>query len=185
MSRPFTAAMAAAVKAGRPIALLAQIDHPEGTRYYWTGVGLLDWDDQEWVGLGTLGKISPIKYSTELAIQELVFEVSGIPVEDERWLTENIRNRDAFAWLAALNKRGEIIRDPKRIVRARLDFPRYSQAEDGTVGIQLVARTGFYTLERALDEVHSAEDQRDQYPDDSGCDLIPSLQQPDQIWAPA
>ena len=184
MARPFTARMADAILARRPLALLAEIDHPLGTRRFWTGIGPLEYDGDTWTGLGTLGKIAPIKYTPDLVIQELQFEVSGIPLEDASWLSSDIRNRTAYAWLAAIDIEGRIVRDPKMIVSAVLDYPKYQAGDDGSVTIQLVARSGFYTIERALDEVHSAEDQRRQYPDDSGCDLIPSLQQKQVIWAP-
>ena len=184
MARPFTARMADAILARRPLALLAQIDHPLGVRYFWTGIGELEYNGVTWTGLGTLGKIAPIKYSTELAIQELQFEVSGIPLEDSEWLSNDIRNRVAYAWLAAIGIDGQIVRDPKQIVSAELDYPKYQASDDGSVNIQLIARSGFYSLERALDEVHSAEDQRRLYSGDSGCDLIPKLQQQQVIWAP-
>lgn len=185
MARVFNERMARAIRSGKKIALLAEIDHPEGLLHFWTGVGQLVYDGKEWTGLGTLGKVAPINYSANLAIQEIVFEISGIPIEDERWLASVIRDRVAFVWLAAFTDTGRVVQEPKLILKAVLDYPKYQVSEDGDAIIQLIARSGFITLERALDEVHSAEDQRRLFANDSGCDLIPSLQQKAVIWKPS
>lgn len=169
---------------GQKIALLAEIDHPEEVLRYWTGVGTLEYGGDLYTGTSVLGKINPVSYSSNLVIQEITFDLSGIPPQDSKWLREDIRNHEAFVWLACINKSGRVVRDPKRIVKAVIDYPKYSPSEEGTVTIQLVGRSGFYTLERSLDEVHSSEDQRRLYPGDSGCDMISSLQQKNIIWKP-
>jgi hypothetical protein len=51
-----------------------------------------------------------------------------------------------------------------------------------TVAISITARTGFYTLERALDEAWTTEEQKLTYPTDSGLDLISGLQNQTIQW---
>jgi hypothetical protein len=50
------------------------------------------------------------------------------------------------------------------------------------VAISITARTGFYTLDRALDEAWTSEEQHILYPNDSGLDLISGLQNQTLQW---
>jgi hypothetical protein len=75
-----------------------------------------------------------------------------------------------------------VIKDPYQIVDAQLDYQSFSAAADGTVAISITARTGFYTLDRALDEAWTSEEQHILYPNDSGLDLISGLQNQTLQW---
>lgn len=176
--------MAQAIARGDLLALLAAIDHPDGTVYLWSGVGNLTWDGITWSSVGTLGAISPVKYSSDISIQELSFILSGLPPTVTEWVQADLRNRVAEAWLACIDRRGKVVEDPYQVVEALEDFPSFSVGEDGTATVSIVARSGFYTLLRGIDQVHSSEDQHRLYPDDTGCDLITGLQQQQIIWTP-
>lgn len=184
MARPLTARMARALRNGAPICLLGEIGHPDGIKRFWTGVGPLEYDGVTWIGLATLGSVAPVKYTAELVIQEIVFTLSGMPEDAVTWLPENVRNLPAGVWLAALEN-GAIVADPYQIISALQDYPSFKIEDDGTASISLFARAGFYTLERAVDEVHSSEDQKRIYGStDTGLDMIPGLQRTDVIWRP-
>lgn len=184
MTRVIGKRAADAIKAGSPLALLAEIDHPDGLVRYWTGLGILEYNGDEFTGIGKLGNITPVNYSSDISIQELSFIVTGVPPDVGTWISAEIRNRSALAWLAALDGSGRVIADPLRIVDAVLDYQTLQVDDNGTGTLTLKGRSGFYTLERALDEVYSSEDQRRRYPNDSGCDMISDLQQQDVIWTP-
>src|SRR5262245_12798473 len=190
MPRPLTARMGAALRAGAPICLLAVIDHPNGTQRYWTGIGPLDYAGGTYIGLGKFGGVAPVRYSNDVAIQELSFTLAGIPPNAMTWIAQDVRNRLADVWLAALDQYGAIVPDPYKIVSSALDYQSMAADNDGTVTLTLTARSGFYSLERALDEVHSTEDQKRTYPatddgGDSGLDMIAELQKQEVIWQPS
>lgn len=174
--------MAEALRAGRPLALLASIEHPDGNAYFWTGVGPLEWDGQTWTGIGHFGGVAPVKYSSELAIQEVVFALTGVDATVVATLDDNIRNLTGIVWLACIGDRGNIVDSPYQLLTSELDYQTFSVDEDGNATISIIARTGFYTLERAIDEVWSTEDQKLTYPDDTGLDMIPGLQNQDVLW---
>jgi hypothetical protein len=50
--------------------------------------------------------------------------------------------------------------------------------------VSIIGRSGFYTLERNIDEAWTSEDQKTLYPNDTGLDMIPGLQNQDVIWSP-
>jgi len=184
-SPPMTSRMVDALRSGAPICLLAMIDHPEGMQRFWTGVGPLEYDGQTWIGLGVLGSVSPVKYTAELVIQELQFSLSGVPSDMVSWLESDVRNRPADVWLAVLDQYGQIVPNPYAIITALLDYQNLQVDDQGNAAITLIARSGFYTLERALDEVHSPEDQKRTYASDTGLDLIYDIRRQEVIWRPA
>jgi hypothetical protein len=184
MAPPLTARMAAALRKRRPLALLAEIGHPSGIARFWTGIGKLSWNGYTWTGTGVLGTVTPIKHTSDLVIQEINFSLGGVDPTVVATLDDNVRNLSGKVWLACLAPGNSVVRDPYQIVDAVLDYQSFTASEDGNVGISITARTGFYTLERALDEAWTTEEQKLTYPGDSGLDLIPGLQNQDLQWTP-
>lgn len=184
MAPPLTYRMAQALRARRPLALLAAIGHPAGTARFWTGIGPLQWGGYSWTGSGALGSIAPIKHTSAIAIQEINFAMSGVDPQVVAGLSDSVRNLGGQVWLACMGSNHAVVPDPYQIVDAVLDYQSLSAAADGTVSISITARTGFYTLERAIDEAWTTEEQKLTYPTDSGFDLIPSLQNQDIQWTP-
>lgn len=184
MAPPMSYRMAAYIKRRAPLVLIASIEHPDGNAYFWSGAGTLVWNGFSWTGAGKLGTISPIKHTSQIAIQEIQFTLVGADPDIVQQLSDDVRNKSGQAWLACLDERGNVVPDPIQIVDAQLDYQSERIEDDGTATVQITARTGFYTLERALNDVWSAEDQRKRYPTDSGLDLISQLQNQELIWAP-
>jgi hypothetical protein len=185
MARPMSYAMAAALKARAPLALFAEIEHPDGTARLWSGIGTISYNGYDWIGSGKLGSVTPIKQSTDIAIQEIEFRLAGADPEIVAQLSDDVRNRAGRLFLAALDDNMNVIADPMQIVDSQLDFQSQRIDDGGTAIVSITARSGFYTLERALDDVWSSEDQKSRFPDDSGLDLISKLQNQDIIWGPA
>ena len=180
-----TARMRAALEAGRPLALIAEIDHPDGVVRVWSRTGTLTWGGHEWAGLGILGRIAPIGTSKALAINEVSFQLAGVPQKALEFLGANIRNRIATVWLAAIGPRRKVVPEPFQVMEARLDYQTYAVDDNGLASIALNGQVGLWTLERALDLVWSREEIIKTYPDESGLDLIPALAQKDIIWKPS
>lgn len=184
MAPMMTYRMAQHLRRRKPIALLAEIDHPDGCGRFWTGIGNLYWRGQTWVGSGALGTVTPVKQTSDLVIQEIQFRMSGISQDIAAKLNGDVRNRSGKVWLAGIGKGNTVISDPMLIADSELDYQAFDASEDGSVSVVITARTGFYTLERAIDEVWSTEDQKLRYPNDSGLDMIPALQNQDVQWTP-
>jgi hypothetical protein len=174
--------MSDAIKARLPMVLLAEIEHPDGTARFWSGVGPLSWDGYTWTGSGKLGSIAPIRHTSNLEIQEINFGMAGVDPLDIAQLSDNVRNLGGRVWLACLGPGNSVIRDPFQIVDAELDYQSFTADEDGNSAISITARTGFYTLDRALDEAWTSEEQKLTYPTDSGLDLISGLQNQTIQW---
>lgn len=184
MSRPVTERMAQAMLAGNPRVAFCQINHPSGTGYFHTGIGPIDWNGHTWSGSGSLGAITPVKHSSEIATQDIVFTVSGVDADLIAKLDDDIHNRAAYAWLACLDYNGKVIPDPYQLVDAELDTQMFEIADDGTATISITAHTGFYILDYAVEEAWTPENQHLKFPGDTGFDMIPSLVNKDLPWTP-
>lgn len=182
MARPLTSRMAEALRSRQPLALIAEIDHPDGPGRFWTGIGKLNWNGVDWTGTSTLGSVTPIQHTSDLIIQEINFAIAGVDPAIVAQLNDNVRNRSGKVWLACLDDDHSVVRDPFQIVDAQLDYQSFSASDDGSVGISITARTGFYTLDRALDEAWTTEQQHLLFPDDSGLDLVSGLQNQTLQW---
>lgn len=184
MARPMTARMAAALKKHRPLALLAEIDHPSGAARFWTGVGKLTWQGNVFTGSGQLGTVTPVTHTSDLTIQDIQFTMVGVDPVEVAQLNDNVRNLSGKVWLACIEQ-GQVVADPYQIVDAVLDYQSFAAADDGTVSLSITAHTGFYTLARALNETWTTEQQKIDFPGDSGLDLISGLQNQDLQWTPS
>src|SRR5690242_9981491 len=102
MVPPLTARMAEALRKRKPLALLAEIEHPSGTARFWTGIGPLAWNGNTFTGSSTLGTVTPIKRTTDLVIQELNFQLAGVDPAIVATLDDDVRNRAGRVWLACL-----------------------------------------------------------------------------------
>lgn len=181
MARMITARLADALKQRLPLALLAEIEHPDGAARFWTGIGTLEWNGYSWTGSGTLGQVTPVKQTSTLAIQELIFSLAAVDPAIVATLSDDVRNLAGKLWLTCIGP-GKSVIDPYQIVDSELDYQSFSADADGKVTIAITARTGFYTLARALDESWTSEEQHVVYPTDVGLDLIPALQNQELQW---
>lgn len=182
MARAITYRMAEALRKGKPLAVLAEIDHPSGTFRCWTGIGYLEYNGFTWTGIGLLGSISPIKSTSDLSIQEINFSLSGVNPETLALLDDAVRNLEANVWLAALDSKNQIIKEPYQLLNCILDYQTFSIDDNGSATVSIIARSSFYTIERAIDEVWSNEDQTKRFPTDTGLSLLHTLENQQVIW---
>jgi hypothetical protein len=176
--------MAAAMLNGGARAIFAAIEHPDGTGYFWNGIGSKVWNGITWRGSGALGSVTPIKQSSEIAIQELSFQLNGIDAETAARLSGDVRNRKGTVWLACLDDTGQVVQAPYLIADTLLDHQAIEYADDGSAVITITAYSGFFTLDRGVDEAWTPESQRLRFPTDVGLDMIPGLQKQDLQWTP-
>lgn len=174
--------MAAALVSGRPRIGLAEIGHPSGTFRGWTGIGPLTYDGYTWTGMGVLGRVTPLKRTSALEIQDIVFELSGVDSDALARLSGSVKGYVGKLWLACLDPNERVIADPYLLCESELDVQDFEAAEDGTCTIRITGHTGFYSFERELNEVWSPENQRKRFPGDTGLDMLPELENQDLGW---
>lgn len=178
-----SAALARALKRGDAPLLLFYCDHPLGEIFAHSRTGIINFDGHEWKGFGTLGRISGATRSVNLSINDVVFELRGIPPTSTDVLGASVRNRVARVWRAAISPRGRVTVDDDPTIDALLDYQSLSVDPDGgSAVIKLMGVQGFYILDRAQDIAFSDQQQRSEYPDDSGLSLVHEFENRESNW---
>jgi hypothetical protein len=179
-----TARMAAACRDNSPRGLFVAIEHPDGTGYFSTGVGSRSWNGHTWAGTGKFGGITPIKHTSEIAIQDIKFSLSGVDPDIVNGLSDDVRNLSGKVWFYCLNYDNTVIADPYQLIDSLLDYQTFVVDGSGTCTVEITAHSGFYTLSRAIQEAWTPQNQKALHPTDTGMDMIPSLQNQNLQWLP-
>lgn len=177
--------MSEALENGSPRGLFVSIEHPSGTGYFYTGIGARVWNGQTWNGVGRFGGITPIKQTSDLAIQDITFGLSGVDPSLLAGLGDAVLNLKGQVWLACFARDDSVIPDPYQIIDSELDYQVFTIDNTGLATIQIIAHSGFYTLQRGVDEAWTPENQKLTYPTDTGLDMIPGLQNQNLQWTPS
>lgn len=185
--RQLTAELKASLKSrSLCFALLVQVDHPAGMARLWTGVGPLQWSDETWRGIGTIGGVSGVESSGQISIQSVDLTLSGVSREAiAEFLDGEIKGRVARIWWAAISDQGTVIPDPILCAVMSLDTRTYSIADDGGITLKISGQLGLWQLEKPLAWAWSSEQQKLTYPDDTGFDDIPGLINQKLAWTPS
>lgn len=137
----------------------------------------------EWMGVGLLGNITPVQAVNDISIQEVNFTLRGVTPSDLALLAKPVRNRQARTWLAALNLDGTVVRDPFQILACEMDTIDWKVDAQGLATVTVIARSGFYSLDRATNDAWSDEDQQRRFPGDTGMKYLAVLQNQDVTWS--
>lgn len=166
--------------------LLFYADHPSGVARYWSRTGWLDYGGYQWGGLGILGSISGMTRSTNLEINQVSFELRGVPPTVTTQLSGMVRNRAAQVTLGAISSRGRVVVDDAPLIDALLDYQTLSVDPDsGRATVKLIGEQGFFVLDRAQDIACSHEQQIAEYPDDTGLSLLHLFVDKESNWRAA
>ncbi len=180
-----SARMQAAIRRGRPIRLLADIDHPSGYVRVWTGTGEIVWRGETYLGVGRLGRVTPVQSTTDISIPELAFELSGVPPEGTALLSDRVRGRRGALWLACVEPPRRVVPDPCLLAELTFDVQQLDVQENGLSVVRLIGQAGLVDLERAVDIAWSSEQANHEFGPgvDTGWDMIPSFVTRDVVWA--
>lgn len=161
--------LARALKRGDARFLLFYCDHPSGAVRYWTRTGNRMINGSLYTGIGVLGSVTGVKRSTNLSINEVQFELRGVPLKAAEMLSGLVRNREATITLGAMSKSGHVTVDDEPMVDALLDVQKLQvDPRAGTAVIRLMGQQGFYVLDRAQDLAWTDQQQRSEFPEDCG-----------------
>lgn len=176
-----TARMQKHIKAGGPLYLFGELDHPDGMVRLWTGIGDIEWNGETWLGRGKLARLGQVQSSEELMISDRVMSIVGVDPAQLSLLTGNVRNRVATFWIAGVD-RGRVIADPYLLDEVLMDAQAFPVDENGQASIVITGFSGIWTLERAQEIVWSSEEAKTEYPAETGFDLINELAQKEVRW---
>jgi hypothetical protein len=185
MSRDISTAVANEVSAAQvqPF-LLFRGDFIDGVVRTWSGLGDLIWDNQTWIGTGTLLQISAIEENAETVANGAVVSLSGLPVELISLTLNSVKQGAKGEIYLGFFSGGLVIADPLLVFEGKLDVAYIEEdAETATVSITYESR--LIDLQKPRESRYTDKDQQNTYPGDLGFSFVPSLQEKTLNWGRA
>jgi len=157
--------------------------------YLWTGYGTLTYNGVGYLGLGTLGTISPVQETTDLAARGITMQLSGVPtamVYDA--LTEDYQGRACSIMFGALSPTAGLISSPITVFSGRMDVMQIS--DDGQSSqITMTAENKLIDFKRTREQRYTNEDQQTLFPTyasitlpDLGLEFVNAIQEKTIYW---
>jgi hypothetical protein len=172
---------ALASKQTNPV-IFVQIGFATGYVYLWSGIGSINWNGQTWLGVGKMGKVSPIADTATGQAKGLTLELSGIPsdlISDV--LAEVQAQYKAYLWWGLFDSNGNVIANPEQRWAGMTDVVKIQ--EGGTTSaIQITVESKLVDLGRARERHWTHQDQQIDYPGDNGFLYVNGVQELDVIW---
>ena len=172
-------------KRGLAAARLAEFEFSEGTYRAWNGVGTLTTADaRTWLGVQSLGRISPVRDSVDLAANEVVIGLTraaeGVEVDAEAFATamNEERRRDVYGravrtYLQVFSTTdGSLVGDPEpEFIGIMSHVVTLRQGVDA-IEIQIHCESLFAEGRKPAFGYYTDADQKARYPGDRGLEYI-------------
>ena len=151
--------------------------------FLWSGYGNLVYNSTTYLGLGTLGTISPLEETTDLAARGLTLRLSGVPTANVSLaLTENYQGRECSIMFGALSPTaGTLIASPVTVFAGRMDVMQIT--DDGnTAEITMTAESKLMDFKRPREIRYTDEEQQQLFPGDVGLEFVNDIQEKAIYW---
>lgn len=177
--RPSIADEAAAV------CLLIEMEHPQGTIYAATALETIEWNGQDWIGVGRVAGVEGIDESAKVEVREVTFSLNGTEDQLIEGLAQSVKGHQATVRHVLLDSRNRVVGEPEIVDIVELDEQNYKVQNDGMASISITAYSAVVDYRKSPDTYYTPEMQRARYPDDTGLDRIPALVERQVSWQPA
>lgn len=194
MPRSMDAALASAFSSKRLYPLfLVDLPINNDTIHVWSGVGNFTWNGNTYLGVGSLGTITPATEGTDITAQGASISLSGVNkayVNDA--LSDVQLGAVATIWMGALDPDTvTLIGQPVVMFRGLVDAPTVSipatQSDDGTPAtstITIPLESRLATLGSGQQRKYSRADQNLKYPDDTAFNWVSLMNYLALKWQP-
>lgn len=151
----------------------------------WTGMQSASFTDisgsGNYLGVGTLGNISSVSETTEVAAKGIELTLSAIPTEYVALaLSGSYRGRDAVVYLILYNTNMSSY-EQLTLFRGKMDQLVITEgADSSTIGIKCESR--LIDLNRPQDVRYTDEAQKQLYPTDKGLEFVSSMADKSIYW---
>lgn len=185
-NRDLTAGVAAeTVKTGASIiypVFASKLEFGSGDVRLWEGIGEITLDGEVYTGASDLVGISEIVETDRVEAAGIKVTLSGIPSSLlSIALGENYQERPARTVLAFLEADGSVIVDPLTIFAGRMDVMAIREGGE-TSTIELAIESYLIDGDRPRLRQWTPDDQKLDYPADTGFRMVASLQDAQVLW---
>jgi hypothetical protein len=151
--------------------------------YLWSGYGSLGYGGVTYLGIGTLGDISPIEETTDLAARGISMRLSGVPTANVALaLTENYQGRACTILFGALSATaGTLISSPVTVFQGKMDVMQIS--DDGqSADLTMTAESRLMDFKRPREIRYTDEEQQNLFSGDVGLEFVNDIQEKPIYW---
>ena len=161
--------------------LMAQLDLST-PMYLWTGYGTLTYNGVGYLGLGTLGTISPVQETTDLSARGITMQLSGVPTAMVyNALTEDYQGRACSVMFGALSPTAGLISSPITVFSGRMDVMQISDDGQSSL-ITMTAENKLIDFKRTREVRYTDEEQQTLFPGDLGLEFVNAIQERTIYW---
>jgi hypothetical protein len=153
--------------------------------HIWTGYGTITVGSTAYLGIGTLGSISPVEETTDLAARGISMQLSGVPTAMLAVaLTENYQGRECSVLFGALQASGALVSSPVTIFSGRMDVMSINDdGQDATIGMS--AENKLVDFRRPREVRYTDQEQKNLFPSDKGLEFVTAIQEKQIYWGNA
>ena len=148
----------------------------------WTGTGTITFGGVSYVGGANILGVSTATETGQIQANGSTLTLSGVPSDlISAALNFNYQSRDATIHFGALDSSNAVIADPFVIFKGFMDIMTITDdAESATINLTVENR--LIRLESSKIRRFTSEDQKIDFPDDLGLDLVADLQDKEIVW---
>lgn len=148
-----------------------------------TGARAIDWNGRTWTGLAYLLSLSPLTDTKAIEANGLTISLSGVPSELIALVYgEYCQGRPCTVWQGFVDDNDNLILDPVRINRGRMDAISDEDSGD-TATITVTVENGMRDLRQPSTRRYTDQDQNRLFPGDRGLEFVAGLQEKEIFWA--
>jgi len=151
----------------------------------WSGYGTITYNSTGYLGIGTLGTISPIEETTDLAARGITMQLSGVPTAQIAIaLTENYQGRECSILFAAMASDGTLVSTPVTVFAGRMDVMTINDDGEQAI-IGMTAENKLVDFRRPREVRYTDEEQKALFPSDKGLEFVNAIQEKEIYWGNA
>ena len=153
--------------------------------HLWSGYGTITYNGTGYLGIGTLGTISPIEETTDLAARGISLQLSGVPTAMVSIaLSENYQGRPCSVMFAAMASDGTLVSTPVTVFTGRMDVMSINDdGQNATIG--MTAENKLVDFRRPRELRYTDEEQKSLFPSDKGLEFVNAIQEKQIYWGNA
>lgn len=159
-----------------------RMDFDGGTVTVWNGYGDITIDSETYVGSADFLNLGEITETSEVQAAGCNVTLSGLDASlVSAALSESYQGRSLKIFFGFLDNTGTIIDTPYTIFSGRMDVMTIEDA-GATANINVTAESRLIDLDRSRARRFTSEDQKIDYPNDKGLEMVASLQDTAVRW---
>lgn len=153
--------------------------------HLWSGYGTITYNGTGYLGIGTLGTVSPVEETTDLAARGITMQLSGVPTAMIAVaLTENYQGRECSVLFGAMASDGTLISSPVTVFSGRMDVMSINDdGQNATIG--MTAENKLVDFRRPREVRYTDEEQKTIDPTDRGLEFVNAIQEKEIYWGNA